>query len=190
VAWVSNNTSATAGFLEFTGAGLSALDRALAEKQEQMATMGARMLRPPRSGVESAETARIYQSAESGTLGSIAKSGAESFTTLLDYWLDWQGVESGHGVTVELNTDFMDVRLDATSMTALIQAWMGGAISYDTLFHNLQQGEIIPDNILADDERDKIDLQGPSSSVIDVPDSGISDNLSEDSADEGISSGD
>jgi len=161
VAWVSEQANARAGFLEFTGQGLGTLQIALAEKQEQMATMGARMLRPPRSGVEAAETARIYQSAESGTLGNLSLAASESFSTLIHYWLTWQGVVE-HDVTIEMNTDFIDSRIDPSSITAMLQLWMAGGISYDTLFYNLQNGEIVPDGVTSEEEQDKIAMEAPA----------------------------
>lgn len=160
IAWVSDQPNARAGYLEFTGTGLGTLQIALAEKQEQMATMGARMLRAPKTGVEAAETARIYQSAESGTLGNLALAASESFTVLLDYYLQWEGRED-HEVSVEMNTDYVDSRIDPASMTSLLGMWMAGAISYDTLFFNLQNGEVIPDGATAEDEQDKISSDPP-----------------------------
>lgn len=158
-AWVSDNPSARAGFLEFTGAGLTSLQTALAEKQEQMATMGARMLRAPRTGVEAAETARIYQSAESGTLASLAQAVGESFTDLLRHWLRWQGEDDS--LSMELNQDYVDQRIDAAMLTALMNAWIGGGISYETLFYNLRQGEVVPDSATPESEREKIEMEGP-----------------------------
>ncbi len=161
VAWVSSDPAARAGFLEFTGSGLNSLVIALAEKQEQMATLGARMLRAPRTGVEAAETARIYQSAESGSLSSLANAMSESFTALMGYWLWWMGDDSSDDVAVELNTDYVDTRLDAQGVTALLNLWISGAISYETLFYNLKQGEIMPDGADMETERDLISVQGP-----------------------------
>jgi len=162
VAWVSSNPSARAGFLEFTGAGLGSLQVALAEKQEQMAAMGSRMLRAQRRQVETAETARIGQSAETSTLSSLAIAAGESLTTLVTYWLNWQGVQEPD-IAADFNTDFIDTHLEPTAMTALVSAWMSGAISYETLFYNLQQGELVPDGRTVEDELDKIAMQMPTS---------------------------
>lgn len=172
VAWIAQEPNARAGFLEFSGQGLGALQIALQEKQEQMATMGARMLRAPRDGVEAAETARIYQSAESGTLGSLTLSASDSFTDLIKYWLEWQGVEQPD-IRVEMNTDYVDSRMDASGMTSILSAWMAGAISYETLFYNLRNGEIIPDGVSSEDELDKIESRPPT--MPDTPDGGVDD---------------
>lgn len=161
IAWVSSDPSARAGFLEFTGQGLRTLEVALAEKQEQMATMGARMLRPPKTGVEAAETARIYQSAESSSLGHLAGIAGECFTKLIGYWLEWQGSDPTD-VSIDLNTDYIDTRLDSASLTAIVAAWMNGAISRETLFYNLQQGELIPDGVDFEEEAGRIEMEGPA----------------------------
>ena len=170
-AWVSDNVSARAGFLEFTGSGLSTLQVALQEKQEQMATMGARMLRPPKTGVEAAETARIYQAGESGTLGDLALAIGESMNALMEYWLRWQGEEEPE-VSVEMNTDYVDSRIDSSTLTALLNTWMAGGISYETFFYNLQHGEMVPDGRTADDERDLIDQGGGPPGMTEPDDSG------------------
>jgi hypothetical protein len=47
-------------------------------------------------------------------------------------------------VCVKLNTDFETAHLNGPELTALVSAWQAGAISRDTLLHNLRQGEILP----------------------------------------------
>jgi hypothetical protein len=47
-------------------------------------------------------------------------------------------------VCVKLNTDFETAHLDGHELSALVSAWQAGAISRDTLLHNLRQGEILP----------------------------------------------
>ena len=43
-----------------------------------------------------------------------------------------------------LNTDFDSTLLSATEIQALVAAWQSGAISQDTLLHDLRTGEILP----------------------------------------------
>ena len=44
----------------------------------------------------------------------------------------------------KLNTDFETSHLNGQELSALVSAWQAGAISRDTLLHNLRQGEILP----------------------------------------------
>jgi hypothetical protein len=64
------------------------------------------------------------------------------------YW--WHSTEalpeavSPQQVHYELNTDSDAATLDAKELQALVAAWQQGAISRDTLLHNLRTGEILP----------------------------------------------
>ena len=53
----------------------------------------------------------------------------------------------------ELNTDYNPTGMNAQSLTAMVAAFQGGAISYDTLYENLQRGEIASTERTAQDER-------------------------------------
>jgi hypothetical protein len=44
----------------------------------------------------------------------------------------------------ELNTDFEAGMLGAKALQSLVSAWQSGAISRDTLLHNLRTGEVLP----------------------------------------------
>ena len=40
-------------------------------------------------------------------------------------------------------------------------AWQSGGISHETFLHNMKKGEIIPDDVSVEDEKDRIDMQNP-----------------------------
>ena len=42
-----------------------------------------------------------------------------------------------------------------------MSAWQSGGISHETFLHNMKKGEILPNEISIEDERDRIDLQNP-----------------------------
>lgn len=80
---VTSNSDAKGQYIEFSGAGLSALERNLDKKEKQMAVLGARMLEEQKSGVESAETAGIHRAGEQSALASIAISISLGMTRVL-----------------------------------------------------------------------------------------------------------
>jgi hypothetical protein len=45
----------------------------------------------------------------------------------------------------------------------LVGAWQSGAISYETMYYNMERGEVTRPGIEADDEREMIAAQEPSS---------------------------
>jgi hypothetical protein len=153
-AWVFPDPQASASFLEFTGQGLGELREAMREKESMMATLGARMLAPESKGIESAQTASIHRAGENSVLASISQSISISLTHILEWLRDWSNIAGD--VSVELNRDFVPPTMTAQDLTALVQSWQAGAISFDTLFDNLKQNDIIAADKTVDDEKELI----------------------------------
>jgi hypothetical protein len=57
-------------------------------------------------------------------------------------------------VAFEMNTDFNPMHIDAQTLSVLWQMYMGGSISFDLFYYNLQRGELTPDLRSADEERE------------------------------------
>jgi hypothetical protein len=150
-AWVSQTVGATAGFLEFTGQGLTTFERAMDRDERLMAVLGTRMLAEQKRVGESADAIALRQSGENSVLGALATSVSDSLTHVLRWCYWWHSTEeqpdlvSGDLVLVSLNTDFSLQGMDAQTITALVSAWQLGAISQDTMFDCLRKGEVIPD---------------------------------------------
>ena len=121
-----------------------------------MAIAGARLLES-KKGVESAEVSRIRQNIETSILSSIVVNLQNGVEKALKYMAKWEGMNPDE-VRVELNMDFVDVRIPHQEIIALVQSYQMGGISMDTLLHNLKQGEVIPSNVSIDEEREKIEL--------------------------------
>jgi hypothetical protein len=153
-AWVFPDPQASASFLEFTGQGLGELREAMREKESMMATLGARMLAPESKGIESAQTASIHRAGENSVLASISQSISISLTNILEWLRDWSNITGD--VLVELNRDFVPPTMTAQDLTALVQSWQAGALSFDSLFAVLKQNDIIAADKTVDDEKELI----------------------------------
>ncbi len=158
-AWVSDNPEAKAGFLEFTGAGLSSLAEALTEKEKIMAVLGARMLESQPKGVEAADTVRLRHSGERSVLANIAKSVSDGMTVVLGWLVDFQGQEED--VSVQLTDDFEAVSIDPQTLVALMSALQTGNISWNTWFYNIKRAQLIPDGRTEEEERELIEVDAP-----------------------------
>ena len=154
-AWVFPDPQASAAFLEFTGQGLGSIEKALAKLEEQMAILGARLLASEKKGTETATAARIYRAGESSILSAIAQTISIGLTEALRIFIEWAGVPDTEA-EIELNKEFLPQGLDPQQLTALVAAWSQGAISLETLFENLQQGEIIKSDISYEEEQARI----------------------------------
>lgn len=174
-AWVSSDPNASAGMLEFTGQGLGALETALATKEKLMAVLGARLLEESKAAVEAADTLTIRYSGEQSVLRSVAGSVSVGLSKLLEWAAVWSGVspEEAKKATAKLNTDFMDAQMTFAEVEALVRTWQAGAISYETMYYNMERGEVTRPGIDVDDERQLIDMQRPG---LDFPPGGAGDN--------------
>lgn len=149
--------NAKVGFLEFTGQGLSSLKENLDRKEKQMAVLGARMLEQQQRAVESAEAAGIHRAGENSMLADIAQAISLGMTAALQAFSDWAG---GNGpVAFELNRDFFPRPMDPMELSALVSSWQQGAISKQTLFENLQAGQIIAEGVDFETEEVRINDQ-------------------------------
>lgn len=173
-AWTSNNANAKAGFIEFTGQGLSALEKGLEEKEKQMAALGARLIEPPKKDAEAYETVQLRAGAEASTLARIGMLTTESLTWVLAWVQWWQGTqgnvqEAADGLVFTLNKDFVSTAITPEMLTAIVSARQANLISAETMFFNLQRGEFFPDGRTWEDEQGSIEENPPMPAPLPTP---------------------
>ena len=130
-----------AKFMEFTGKGLEELREAMDAKRRDAAVMGARMLLESGRQAIAAETARIERAGETSVVSGIANALSDCLTKALTFMAEWAQI--GGDVEYWLNTDLNPAGLSPQELTALVGAWLNGAITKQELFAKLQQAEIV-----------------------------------------------
>jgi hypothetical protein len=166
-AWVSETPGATAGFLEFSGQGLTTFERAMDRDERLMAVLGSRLLEDQKRVAETAEAIQLRQTGENSALSAIATSVSESLTQVIRWIFWWNSTEeipeaiSGNDVLVQLNTDFSVKGMSSQELQAIVAVWQSGAISRDTMFELFRRGEILPDGRTNQDEATLIKTAGP-----------------------------
>lgn len=159
MAWVTDNTEAKAGYLEFTGQGLQPIRDAMSDSEKRMAAIGGRLLEEQKADAESAVTVMLRNSGENSVLKTIALTMSQGLTDSLTVFTEWAGIEGESKVTI--NTDFFAIKLSAPEITALVSSWQKGAFSHDTLLYNLKKFEVLPDGVTPEQERQLIEIQKP-----------------------------
>jgi hypothetical protein len=159
-AWVFPNADAKATFLEFTGQGLSALEKNLERKEAQLAILGARMLEVQKRAAEAAETAGIHRAGENSVLSSTAQTLSLGLKNALIQFCAWAGAAGD--VVFDLNRDFFPVAMDPETLLALTNALQSGSISFETYFAQLQAGEVVAATRTADEEKAAIAANPPA----------------------------
>ena len=168
--WISENENANAGFLEYTGQGLQALEKAMETKEAQMAILGARMLEAPKRAVEASDTHKQRQAGEQSVLASAANATAEGFITLLTWANEWISAREpgSDDINVEFNTDYMPMVIDSALLDKLMLALQGNMISWETFSYNLQKGELYPDGLTSEEEWKLIEKRKEQNELQDI----------------------
>jgi hypothetical protein len=138
---VSSNADSDGKYIEFTGQGLGALESNLDRKEKQMAAIGARMLEQQKNGVESEGAMQLRSNGETSVLAGIANLIGGQMSKMLSFMAEWYGVSQE--VKYHLNTDYLATGMTSAQLAELFKTYVGGGISYETFFENLQRGEII-----------------------------------------------
>jgi hypothetical protein len=149
-AWQTEVPGATAGFLEFTGKGLSTFENAMARDEGLMAVLGARVLEGQKMVGESAQAIALRHAGQDSILATLAVSLAATVSLALRWVAWWHGTAerpqdvSADEVGLSLNTDFSTGAMPAREIFAVVAAWQAGAISHDGLIEILRRGEVVP----------------------------------------------
>jgi hypothetical protein len=147
---VAETPGATAGFLEFTGQGLTTFERAMDRDERLMAILGSRMLEAPKRVGETADAIELRQSGENSVLMTLALSVSDSVSQVLRWIYWWNSTEASPEtisedlILLQLNTDFTARGLASDEITAVVAAWQAGAISRETMFDLFRRGEVLP----------------------------------------------
>lgn len=131
---------ATAGMLEFTGAGLGSIATAKEEVYDTIITLSSRILAPPATVNETATAANIRNAGETASLaeiiGSLSDELTKSFITLVNWTQDVEDI------SVEISTDFIPTVLSGSDVASYVASYLKGGMSFYTLFETLKKGEI------------------------------------------------
>ena len=137
----SDHPDAKGMFIEFTGQGLGALEKAVASMEQRMAMLGARMVADETKQAETLGATQIKRAGENSVMAGIVGGVSEAIEWALGLFCQWQNVVGE--VHYEINRRFTPAAMSAQDLTALVSAWQAGAISEADLFAKLQEGEVI-----------------------------------------------
>jgi len=137
---ISGPADAKASYLEFTGTGLAALEKAAAQKEDWLSHLGGGLLNPGTTGAEAAETMKIRRSGANATLASIASAVSMVGTKVLSLMSQWAG---GGEVSVQLNTEFLPASVSPQEIDSLLKAVQSGDFRRLDFIKRLQVAGII-----------------------------------------------
>ena len=166
------DNQAKVGMLQTDPAGLPAHQIALEADKKDMAILGARLLEPQPAVQETLGAVLMRNQGGDSPLQSLVSSVSQGLTWALQVSGWWSGftedIDDPH-IGIRLNKDLVAAGMEPTMLTALTAALLQGAISYETYYHNLQQGEIARPLIPVEEEQELIAVAKEQQPLAPVP---------------------
>lgn len=136
---------------------------AMKHKEEQAVSLGARLVEQ-NSAVKTATQSNGEQSVQHSVLSLCVQNVSKAYTMALAAMAEFAGA-AGAKVEVALNSEFVELKLDAQMLLALIAAWQSGKFPESDLWAQLKKHGVI--DPAKSDEKIKDELQtsrpaGPS----------------------------
>lgn len=131
------------------------LQEAMKEKRRTMISLGARIILD-KNQPEAAEAIRLKQSGESSLLATAVMNTEDLMMTAIDFCSDFMIGEIEES-KVDINKDFINLRLTPDEIRSLISLWQTGVISLPILRNRLRDGEIINEDLIDEDIDAEID---------------------------------
>lgn len=149
--------SGSCGYLEFQGAGIEAVRKAMDDQKNSALEAGAKVM--DISGAESGEARKTRQNDQHATLHSMVITAAEGIEQGLRYIADWMGFSEAE-VTFTVKPDFVAAGVDAQVAANLLLAAQAGILSHEAYWTYISSGKL-PDRDW-EAELEAISLQGPA----------------------------
>ena len=143
-----------AKYLEFSGKSLQHSRDELRDIEARMASLGLSMLQRDTRAAETAEAKRIDKVAEDSALAEFAGGLEAAVNEALGLHARWIGSATPGEVTI--NRDYMPGTLSEGQIREFRAMVAEGALSLDTLWKVLEEGELLPDGFDPELERELI----------------------------------
>jgi len=124
-----------------SGTTIEAHRQAMQDEMAKAASSGARLLDDMQRTSESGEARRLRFSSETASLKTIANTSAAGIEKALKYAARFIGANEDEVIVTPPNK-LMEPVMSAQEAKTLVEAWQNGGYSYQTLYENLQRGQI------------------------------------------------
>ena len=158
-----NDPNAKAYYMEFSGDGLNTIQNIIALKEKRMAVLGARLLLDEKKTAEATETVAMRSSGERAVLINIAITISSGMKRVLQIIAEWENIKQE--IVYNLNTDYNLSTLDAQLLAQIMAGVQSSTIPLQVLYHNMKEGELIPDDMDYETYQSNIETATPQMSV-------------------------
>jgi hypothetical protein len=159
--WYIENPDAKVGMLEFTGNSARAHQDYIDNLLYIMAATGAQILKKEGVSRETATSVLVRTASQTSLVSTMVKNVSGQIQSALEVHWKWSGVTIAKDYEYKLNDDFIKVDMEPNAQIALVKSWLDGAISHETVFHKMKEGEIVPPGRTFEEEKALISKDKP-----------------------------
>lgn len=160
-AWHIQNSEANVGMLEFSGNSARAHQDFIDNLKDIMASMGAQILKKEGVSRETATSVLVRTASQTSLIATLVNNISGQLQNSLVTFFEWAGNKVKNEFTYELNNDFLKIDMEPNAQIALVKSWLDGAVSHETVFNKMKEGEIIDTNRTFEEELEAIKKNPP-----------------------------
>lgn len=158
VCWILPDPDSKAEYTKTDTSALSHVLDHINQIYEHAIYQGAQLLDSSKKASESAETTRLKQAASGATLLAVVNNVTNGIIKLLDMAADWTNCKDSEIVFLPL-TEFMSPTLSAPEHKAIVESWVAGAISHQTLLENFRKAGLLKTGDTVDEEMTRVEKE-------------------------------
>lgn len=153
VSFIISNQNAKVYYTETDTSALEFVHKHIDSLYEKAVVYGAQLLDSSKKSAETAETARLRQTAASATLRSVVTTVGNGFEQILKMIGEWMGLSQAKLDQIRFSplTEFGSA-LTPQEQEQLVKSWMAGAISHQTVLSNFRKAGILGEGKTEEDE--------------------------------------
>lgn len=149
-----SNGNAKAEYPRTDTSGLGHVSNRIKELFSEAVSFTGQLLSVGGKNAESAEALSIRQASAGTNLLKVVTNSSKAISDLISFAMDWAGINAEY--TFKASTDFSEVSLDSSELKAILDSWIEGAISHDTLLDNYRKVNIVSGDVDNKSEKEKI----------------------------------
>lgn len=153
---ITANENAKLAYVSPDGAALGEAQKSLDDLKRDMAVMGLSMLSPDKKAQDNstATARRIDKASSDSSLSVTARGLQDALERCLKFHANY--LKLPEGGSIKINRDFENLTLTPQEIASLAALVASGDLSQETMWSMLQEGNVLPSDFDADDERAKI----------------------------------
>lgn len=133
----------------------SLVKEAMTGKEQQMVSLGARLIQP--GGAQKTATEDMAdRESEMSVLSLCVSNNSEAYTQVIRWMAVFENVDSSD-VSYEISSDFVEMRMDAQLLTALIALWQSGKYPEADLWAQLRKYGLIRSDKTDEEIKDEVE---------------------------------